>query len=143
MTFRFGALFLLVLFICFNVNAVDSDDGEFLVFTFYSFLFWNGDILTVFKVSNMKLCLQVVTFLNCVVSLFQSQIFHVPFSLFFWWRVLDKTPKAWIFNWFVYSCLLGFFIPNQMGYSLSIFSNSPNFLIVKSQHLFFSLLNII
>jgi small-conductance mechanosensitive channel len=51
--------------------------------------------------------------------------YSMCFFLCFWWRVvLDKTLKAWIFNYYFYYFfifLLGFFLHNQIGCFLSRF----------------------
>lgn len=121
MAFEFGVVFVLVLLSCFNVNSVESDDGECCSFTlprlfFLLFPFWNGENTTIFKVWSF---VNKLWFLW--LSLLQSWILHVFFSLFFDEGYWTKHLKVWIFNYYIYLYyfLLGFFIHNQMGYYLN------------------------
>lgn len=97
MAFEFGVVFVLVLLSCFNVNSVDSDDGECCSFTlpmfFLLFPFCNGENTTIFKVWSFVNKLWILW-----LSLLQSWILHVLFSLFFDEGYWTKHLKIWIFN---------------------------------------------
>jgi len=71
MTFEFEVVFVLVLLSCFNVNSVESDDGECCSFTlprlfFLLFLFleWREHN----NIQSLKLCQQVVIFMVVIVT---------------------------------------------------------------------------
>jgi hypothetical protein len=70
MAFEFGVVFVLVLLSCFNVNSVESDDGECCSFTLprLFFLLFLLEWREHNNIQSLKLCQQVVIFMVVIVT---------------------------------------------------------------------------